>query len=126
VGEACQKFGSMPQYRRGCYVPMSSRSFFGATVIVPAVLGQASAFAGVGLARVPPVIRRSHLAPVYSRLSVVMHARENRSLAGEGRSSPTMSAGTFAFAVCARTRDAPRAKEATLYPSSYSPRARRG
>jgi hypothetical protein len=87
-------------------------------LIVLAVLGKASAFSGVGLARLSPVVRRSHLAPVYSRLSVVMHAREkNGSLAGEGRSSPTMSAGTFAFAVCARPRDVPRAKEATLYPS---------
>jgi len=25
VGEACQKFGQMPQYRRGCYVSLSDR-----------------------------------------------------------------------------------------------------
>jgi hypothetical protein len=83
---------------------------FGAAVIVLAVLGQASAFAGVGLDRLLPVVHRS-------QLSMVMLARkENVSLAGEGRSSPTMSAGPFAFAVCARPRDAPRAK-ATLSPS---------
>jgi hypothetical protein len=94
-------------------------TIFGAAVIVLAVLGQASAFASVGLARLSLVVRRSHLAPVYSRLSVVMHAREkNGSLAGEGRSSPTMSAGTFAFALCARPRDVPRATKGALYPSS--------
>ena len=28
VGEACQKFGKMPQYRRGCYLCISDRGYF--------------------------------------------------------------------------------------------------
>eukprot|EP00962_Isochrysis_galbana_P020547 scaffold6010_cov121-Isochrysis_galbana.AAC.5 len=57
-------------------------SSFCASVIMLAVLGQASAFADVGVAR------RS----VYSRLSVAMHAHQNAS-AVERRLPPTMKAG---------------------------------